>query len=257
MESFILERSYRELLLMGGQYLVYRVDQGYGSALLFFDIRNQELLPYDFVWDPVAGGANVDYFRPQAIVGGAAGINKEILVIESPRRKTGEMAEIPMVLQTFHGFNQPLDRMRLRLPVDHEHGTMPNQSISGPTLGDTFGWSFEGHESPYDNPTGHGMFLVLDGMDLELGLEHRTDAIVTPSSNFQINKCEVHPLNPADDEDRVTIAKILRHEKRSMYWTPGLRGVPFRTEQCVAAYGVEPVFWDGKKAQTPSAVVVI
>jgi hypothetical protein len=253
MESFILERSWKELILMGGQYLVYRVDDGYGSALLFFDIRNQEITPYDFVWAAVAGGANVNYFRPQVLV---STINRQILVISHPGEKD-QLPDIPMVLQVFHGFNQPLDRMRLRMPIPNEHGELPNTEIAGPTLGNPFGWWFEGHESPYDNPTGRGMFMVLERMELELGLEHRTDIIVTPSSSFIINKLEVHPLNPSDDIDRKTIADILLGKVRSKYWTPGLQGVPYREETIKAAYGVEGVYWNGKKAKTPSGTVVI
>jgi len=254
MESFILERSWRELLLMGGQYLVYRVDNGHGSVHYFFEIANKEVVPYDFVWDPVAGGANVPYFRPQIAVG--ANINQQSLIISKPGDKDSSNP-FPMVIQVFHGFNQPLDRVRMRIPVPHEHGRLPNSAVAGPTLGNAFGWMFEGHESPYDNPTGRGMFILLDKMDLEMGLEHRTDIIVTPSSNIIFNKLEVHPLNPSDEVDRKTIADILLEKKRAKYYTPGLRDVVFKPEQGQKAYDVEAVYWNGKRAVTPDKVEVI
>lgn len=254
MESFILERSWKELLLMGGQYLVYRVDNGHGSVLYFFEIANQEIVPYDFVWDPVAGGANVPFFRPTEVVG--PGINQQSLIISKPGDKDSSNP-FPMVIQVFQGFNQPLDRVRMRIPVPHEHGELPNQAISGPTLGGNYGWWFEGHESTYDNPTGRGMYILLDKMDLEMGLEHRTDIIVTPSSMFLINKLEVHPLDPSDEHDRKIIAAILRNEKRSKYWTPALRDVTYKPEQGLKAYDVEAVHWNGRKAVTPENVVVI
>ena len=249
METFVLERSWQELLMMGSQFLVYRVDVETGSALLFFDIRNNEVISYDFVWDPVAGGANVEFFRPQTLIGGAANVNKEILLVKQKGLK--------LVTQVFHGFNQPLDRIRLRLPSNKDRGQLANDDITGPVLGDPFGWWFEGNESPLDSPTGRGMFMMLQDQDIEMGLEHRTDTIVTPSSLWIENKLEVRPLDPSEPVDRERIVSILRGKTRSKFWSPGLIKVPYPAQVAENEYKVEPVFWDGVNAKTTSGVEVI
>lgn len=251
MESFILERSWRELTMMGGQYLVYRLDTGRGSGLVFFDVLNNEIVSYDFAWAPVAAGANVPFFLPQQVVGG--NISAEILEVLFDIDKGDD----PVVSQVFHGFNQPLDRVRYRFPQPEPRGDLANTKITGPDLGTPFGWLFEGHESPFDNPTGRGMFFVLKGMSVEFGLEHRTDRIVTPSSNWIENNLQVRVLDPADDDDRAVMADILRGKKRAKYYSPGLQGVPFKEESMLSAYGVDYVHWDGKNATTKSGGVVI
>lgn len=224
-------KSYLEHMLYGNMNFGIEFTNGW----LLARARMNELVPY--------------YYDRWSALGAAAGQVWAIPLDANSLAPLQNKDYDDIMHQTFLGINQPRLRVFQRIPNGQPRRGL-RDDIGNPDVAaasaSTFGWQFEGWESPTHMPTGRSMFFTPKSVDVDYAFWNPELFQVQPLGMFWINKLQFTAYNPENKDHLSIILGIFKGKIPALLWSPGVLKYAFGRFKEI--FKVKPIQWDGVKA---------